>query len=157
MENNIKKSKIKGGVRRFAIGSVAALAALGVAGAGTAAAAPNDNDAPVVDSEAVEAQEYAITGGGPVLVNGFPSGDVSGGHIGADGTGVIEVAGGEDIVITSSYLQLPWGGVLVGEYEGLNVMGELEMVLPGVYAAEFEDFLGFMEIEIPFMEMAPVA
>ena len=141
--NNSTKTNTKmTGLRRFAIGAAVAVAGLGLAGAGTAAAAtPTNNDAPAVETQAV---------------NDFPAGTVAGGYILTDGTGLIEVTGGNDIVITSSFV-FPGGGFMQATYGGQPLLGELQMVYPGVYELALEDYMGYLEIEIPFLSITQVA
>ncbi len=154
--NSTKTNNKMNGVRRFAIGAVVAVAGLGLAGAGSASAAPANDDAPAVETQAANDVAYTIGAGSPVLVNDFPAGTVSGGYILTDGTGLIEVNGGNDIVITSSFV-FPGGGFLQATYGGQPLLGELEMVYPGVYEVALEDYAGFLEIEIPFLSITQVA
>lgn len=160
------KKNEKSPLRRFAFALLAAVLALGVVGAtATAASAAPAPDAPGVTEASAVA--YEIGAGGQAIIDEFGIEwiyQIEGGYLAADGTGVIDLSGGQEIVITNSAVM---GDVLMiqASYTGylgstLSYSGLLDAVQPGMnlYEGELEDLVFGNEIlfDFPGLILTPV-
>ena len=155
-DNSKSNTKTTSRLRRFAIGTVAAVAGLGLAGAGTAAAAtPATDTAPAVETEVANEVAYEVFGGLVELPTGQKA-PIVGGHILTDGTGVFEVwgfLGTEYIEVTNSTIT-QFGGFLAVNYGGMQFGGPL--VAEGFYLYDAELVGGWdMEIGIESLMLVP--
>ncbi|MEZ5145342.1 MAG: hypothetical protein R2726_22950 [Acidimicrobiales bacterium] len=168
--------------RRLVKALLAVVVALGLVGA--AAGAASADPAPVDPASAVPAPvapggdpgapavteasavAYTVNSGGMAVIDEFGiefAYQVVGGHIRHDGTGVIELSGGNRIDVTNVTV-LPYMILMQASYTGylgttLNYSGYLDAVMPGlpIYEGELLDLAFGNEIafELPGLMLTP--